>query len=925
MPNYILKFIFLILFFHTNIFAQDCENADFSYGNFTYWNAFTGFCCGSSITTPGVVSGRHTIITQSVPDPQTNNMIMTMPPNGGGAYSVRLGNDGTGSEAEKLQKSFLVTPDNRLFIYQYAVVLQDPEGHTPQEKPKFEVKIYDQNNNIVNPYECGYYQVTAGVETDNWQQIGENRFKDWATVGLDLTAYIGTTVTVEFTTQDCGLGGHFGYAYIDASCGFLDIKIIGYCEGTSEVTLFAPEGFSSYLWPETGETTQSIVIPTPQIGDSIIVTVTNEAGCQTNILHVFNELPLPIADAGNDTSVCVGTMVNLWADGAGNQGQYTWYADGLVIANTQNIQITPLETKVYTVYVANQNGCYSSDSSATVTVTVNNDLLFSLPNDTTVCGFNNITIEAPSIANVNYTWTSSNNESFQDTSTITISPTYTSTYYLTISNSSCSYDDSVKVTIVDSEFYPDSLSSYYCPSNNNTDLFGPFNCQSYQWETGNIGDTLFIVNINPNNYDSIQLNFINQFGCMDSTTYYLISLEIPSPILETASDTICMLESAQIDISNIENCYYIWSSIPSGVSSNNTYLNVNPTTTTTYIVQAINYNGCSDSTSVDSLTIYVDSSAYFNIDTTASICFNSDTVLSVINPTGFFTWLYQGNVISNQSSITVSPIVDSYYYITQTVGNCDFSNSVFVTVNNSDFNILPFGTPIICSGDSINLSITPQNYNSIQWYETNSLIGLNSNITVNPTLTTSYNAIVLDQNNCIDSSEILIQVNPTPAFDLGNNLEICENTAVVLDSKLKDPNIIFNWSTSETTPSITAVNSGNYWLMASNNNCTSTDSVYITILGPSFMGEVPNVISADGDNINDKLEIDLFNLATFSMTILNRWGEKVFESIDPTEFWDGTKDGKKVPEGVYFYKIIYTLNCGDLTEKARDGNITVFK
>lgn len=41
----------------------------------------------------------------------------------------------------------------------------------------------------------------------------------------------------------------------------------------------------------------------------------------------------------------------------------------------------------------------------------------------------------------------------------------------------------------------------------------------------------------------------------------------------------------------------------------------------------------------------------------------------------------------------------------------------------------------------------------------------------------------------------------------------------------------------------------------------------------------------------------------FWFTIHNRWGEKVFETSETTEGWDGTFMGKDCQQGVYVYQI----------------------
>ena len=130
--------ILMLVFMSLRALAQQtsiCLNADFELGDFTNWSASTGNCCPLQITTPGLVNGRHTIMTGTGADKWSLGLIPFIPP-GGGTYTARLGNDQVGSRAEQLTYAFTVTPNNALFIYRYAVVLQDP-GHPTHEQPRF--------------------------------------------------------------------------------------------------------------------------------------------------------------------------------------------------------------------------------------------------------------------------------------------------------------------------------------------------------------------------------------------------------------------------------------------------------------------------------------------------------------------------------------------------------------------------------------------------------------------------------------------------------------------------------------------------------------------------------------------------------------------------------------------------------------------
>ena len=216
----LFQLLLLLLYFTGyNASAQlsSCVNADFELNSFANWTGTTGSCCPINSITPGIVAGRHTIMTGPGTDPNTNGAITVVAP--GGQFSARLGNDDVGGEAEQLSYQIAVDATNALFIYRYAVVLEDP-SHTLGEQPRFEIRVYDQNG---LPVGCGEYNVVATAGIPGFVSIVNSagstvHYKDWTTVGIDLSPYIGQNVTIEFSTGDCALGGHFGYAYVDCYC-----------------------------------------------------------------------------------------------------------------------------------------------------------------------------------------------------------------------------------------------------------------------------------------------------------------------------------------------------------------------------------------------------------------------------------------------------------------------------------------------------------------------------------------------------------------------------------------------------------------------------------------------------------------------------------------------------------------------------------
>lgn len=281
--------LFLLPQFSLAQIGAGCPNANFGSGNFSNWVAYTGSytsCC----TTAGVVAGRHTMMNSPINDPIvgttcTNGPLPVLPP--GTPYSARLGNSSTGSQADRLRYSLTVDSSNALFIYKYAVVLQDP-SHTVSSQPKFDVKLLNTSGQQIGG-SCGAYSVAAGANIPGFNSCGDVRWKPWTVVGVDLLPFYGQTVTLEFTTYDCNLGGHYGYAYIAADCSPLYIDI-NYCPGDNSVQLNAPPGFSSYLW-ETGATTSSINVTNPQVGDTVSVVMTtfsNSGNCTVTLEAILS-------------------------------------------------------------------------------------------------------------------------------------------------------------------------------------------------------------------------------------------------------------------------------------------------------------------------------------------------------------------------------------------------------------------------------------------------------------------------------------------------------------------------------------------------------------------------------------------------------------------------------------------------------------
>ncbi len=175
------------------------------------------------------------------------------------------------------------------------------------------------------------------------------------------------------------------------------------------------------------------------------------------------------------------------------------------------------------------------------------------------------------------------------------------------------------------------------------------------------------------------------------------------------------------------------------------------------------------------------------------------------------------------------------------------------------------------------------------------------------------------------NASIDVLVNDFPAINLGADKTWCPglDEPIVLEN-LNNPNQILTWSNDTVASSIEVKKPGRYWATATTTNCMSSDSIWVK---QDCYLNIPNSFSPNGDGNNDYfLPRDLLSagVVDFSMKIINRWGEIIWEttSIDGRG-WDGKFGGKEQATGVYVYQI--TAKWKNNYRNSFTGNVTLLR
>jgi len=87
-------------------------------------------------------------------------------------------------------------------------------------------------------------------------------------------------------------------------------------------------------------------------------------------------------------------------------------------------------------------------------------------------------------------------------------------------------------------------------------------------------------------------------------------------------------------------------------------------------------------------------------------------------------------------------------------------------------------------------------------------------------------------------------------------------------------------------------------------DCVDTLSVNINLFIYSNPIDPPIVITNNDDGVNENWVIPNIEYYVYNrVVIVNRWGDVVYEAVPYTNDWDGTSNGKPLPQGTYYYYI----------------------
>lgn len=610
----------------------------------------------------------------------------------------------------------------------------------------------------------------------------------------------------------------------------------------------------------------------------------------------------PVADAGQNTSVCSGGCTTLTGSGGVT---YNWMPGSL---SGSPVNVCPTSNTTYTLYITDANGCSDSDM---VTVNISVPVVTASPS-VSICSGNSTILVASGQQGQTYSWLPSASLTGANTQNPTATPSVTTTYTVTATNSfGCTATDSVLVQVTSAPPITASNDTSLCNGGSATLTVSGAN--SYSWSPGPltgssvtvspVATTTYVVTGNTNN-------------CL-STDTVVVTVAPPFAVYAGPDFDVCSGTQVTLNV-GVSGGTYQWTPTASIIGSSTTQsIIAAPTGNTSYTVNVTDGNGC---VSADTINVTVNPLPTVNatsVDNT--ICFGQSTSVSA---SGAVNYLWTPNIqvsTPTLSSTNVNPTNTTTYMVTGTDANgCNNTDTITIFVN--ELPVIDFvSVPTECGDTSGQITLGGPVAGTPPYTYSVGPTPVNLPITSLPAGT--YTVTYTDANGCVNSTGVTVFTQNTASVNASANPSFGTYPLPVGFNAAGSPGINnYTWSFGDLTtgngqaPSHTYALPGVYQVIVTawndNPGCAVYDTIYVTVVEQATIA-LPNVFTPNEDGINDGFAATVSGVKEIRMQMFDRWGALVFDGVQSglaanpqvVTLWDGKARGRSAEDGVYFYVV----------------------
>lgn len=714
----------------------------------------------------------------------------------------------------------------------------------------------------------------------------------------DLGAYDIYVASYDFTSCNCSM---------QATSTSTSPQCFGDSTGIATVNIQGGASPYTYAWlPFGGNSASATGLPA---GSYTCTIIDNTGDTLTQTFTLTQPSVLTSGITGSNllcNSVCNGNA-QLIVSGGSPGYTYNW-------SNSQSTaNISNLCAGSYSVLITDANGCTSSQSIA---ITQPTPLVASVSATPTPCNTNGgavTTSASGGTGTLSYLWqpggytTASVSNLAAGIYTVMITDQNGCTQILSDTVASIGAPVTTASGIVDVLCNSDSTGA----ATVNASGSGPF---TYQWSPFG-GNNPSANNLTAGIYTVLVTD--NQ-GC---TQTQLVSISEPTAIAVSisASNDNCTTGTGSISLATaggVSPYTYLW-------SNNQTTAAISGLSGGTFSVTITDGNGCTLDTSASIVSTVAPtlSVASFN----DVLCFGDSTGSATVGTNGgtapfTFAWQPFGSTAASASGLSAG----TYSVVVTGADGC--SDTITLAINQ------PPQLLVTCqsSDENCNYQDGSAFVNASGGTGTYNYAWSNSSSgdSISQLSAGTYSVVITDQNGCSETCSVAVNTTATANANAGVDFTMETGQTGALSGS---GGVYYSWTpagdvdcnTCAATTISPTVTTTFVLTVTDSAGCMDYDSIVVFVEIPCDDIFVPNAFSPNGDGQNDFLYVRGTCIESFTFSVYNRWGEKVFQTSDQSVGWDGNWRGVACENAVFTYAVIGYSVSGDPFKV--HGNVSLVK
>jgi gliding motility-associated-like protein len=236
-------------------------------------------------------------------------------------------------------------------------------------------------------------------------------------------------------------------------------------------------------------------------------------------------------------------------------------------------------------------------------------------------------------------------------------------------------------------------------------------------------------------------------------------------------------------------------------------------------------------------------------------------------------------------------------------------------VNFIDFN-LHIPDQVICGNQSVDLNATTPGATDYLW----------ENGSHQPILTArdpGLYTISVSVQNCTKNDTILVSNKGFDVF-IGKNDTLCYGMQKVIQVNIDSAS--YKWQDGSTGQNYVSKRDGKFYVEVEKDGCTATDTIEISYQKCNECIRIPNAFTPDNDGRNDLFKpLIQCPVSKYTILIVNRYGQEIFKTDNPSLAWDGTFNNLVQEVGAYYYLLKVKLDNPDAQEEIFKGDISLIR